>query len=330
MPVKPGNPLYVQWIQEWHDDAVPRGPKSASTYKNALKSMKACPVTFHHPSEAGVLHGVGPKICARLAERLEAHCEQNGLVMPQPRRTGLQKRQNEDDTAPEGPSKRVRKVAQPKGYVPKRRSGAYAIVMALSTIPEESRNGMTKAEVISIAHEWSDHSFTAPSDPKSWYTAWGSMKTLESKEIVYISGKPTKKYALTEDGWELAKRIRGVEGDTNAGDATDDEGLSSAPSTARVPSNLSRSCSTQIAPPFKPSVTAPTRSATVMQVVDLLSDDDEAHFPVYMNTTYSASQHKLQATVTAPATPRRSTGGLISKAPSSSWDGEHGERTAQS
>ena len=34
------------------------------------------------------------------------------------------------------------------------------------------------------------------------------MKTLLQKDLVYEHGRPLKKYALTEEGWEVAKRIR--------------------------------------------------------------------------------------------------------------------------
>lgn len=52
------------------------------SYKKAYESMKACPLTFSHPSEAQQLHGLGPKICDRLAEELKKHCAANGLPMP--------------------------------------------------------------------------------------------------------------------------------------------------------------------------------------------------------------------------------------------------------
>jgi crossover junction endonuclease MUS81 len=45
--------------------------------------MKACPITFSHPSEAQQLHGLGPKLCERLTAKLLAHCRDNGLPMPQ-------------------------------------------------------------------------------------------------------------------------------------------------------------------------------------------------------------------------------------------------------
>ena len=44
--------------------------------------MKACPIVFTHPNEAQALHGLGPKLCARLTDRLREHCADNDLPMP--------------------------------------------------------------------------------------------------------------------------------------------------------------------------------------------------------------------------------------------------------
>lgn len=45
--------------------------------------MKACPLAFDHPSQAQQLNGLGPKLCDRLTEKLKAHCQENGLPMPE-------------------------------------------------------------------------------------------------------------------------------------------------------------------------------------------------------------------------------------------------------
>ena len=76
------NPLLLEWIKEIYDLAKERNTKGVTTYKRAYESMKACPLTFSHPSEAQQLDGIGPKICDRLTERLTEHCEANGLPPP--------------------------------------------------------------------------------------------------------------------------------------------------------------------------------------------------------------------------------------------------------
>lgn len=67
---------------------------------------------------------------------------------------------------------------------------------------------MTKAQLIEVAQPYCDASFTAPPDPTKFYTAWNSMKTLIQKDLVYEHGRPLRKYTLSEDGWEVAKRIQ--------------------------------------------------------------------------------------------------------------------------
>ncbi len=76
------NPLLLEWIKEIYDLAKERNSKGHTTYKKAYESMKACPLTFSHPSEAQQLDGIGPKICDRLTEKLKEHCEANGLPAP--------------------------------------------------------------------------------------------------------------------------------------------------------------------------------------------------------------------------------------------------------
>lgn len=34
------------------------------------------------------------------------------------------------------------------------------------------------------------------------------MKTLMEKDLVFERGRPLRKYALTEDGWDVARRLR--------------------------------------------------------------------------------------------------------------------------
>ena len=130
---------------------------------------------------------------------------EGGLVID---RVVARKRQSGDVSIEQGPPKKPRKT---KPYVPSLHSGPYALILALS-IPEESSNGLSKSQTIELAQPHCDSSFTAPSDPTKFYTAWSSMKTLLEKDLVYERGRPSRKYALTEEGWEVAKRIQTTRG----------------------------------------------------------------------------------------------------------------------
>ena len=101
-----------------------------------------------------------------------------------------------------------KKPRKAKPYVPSYRSGPYAIILALGSLEEDSDQRLTKSEIIDRAQEHCDSSFSAPSEPGKFYTAWSSMKTLEDKDLVHAKGRPARRYALTEEGWEVARRIQ--------------------------------------------------------------------------------------------------------------------------
>ncbi|CAF9923474.1 MAG: Crossover junction endonuclease mus81 [Alectoria fallacina] len=216
------NPLLLEWIKEIYDLAKERNTKGVTTYKRAYESMKACPLTFSHPSEAQQLDGIGPKICDRLTEKLKEHCEANGLPAPKKPRGKARKRLSAEELV-DGeepaatPAKKPRKA---KPYVPSLRSGPYALVLALSSMPEESLQSLSKKEVIELAQPHCESSFTVPSESGNFYTAWNSMTTLVNKDLVQEKGRPLRKYALTEDGWEVAKRIKAVQAGEIGGKAT--------------------------------------------------------------------------------------------------------------
>lgn len=206
------NPQLLSWVKEWLDVARERNSKGVTTYKNAYESLKACPLVFEHPAELQQLKGFGPKLCERLTEKLKKQCDEDGTAMPehpqvrkaaQKAREEAEARQNEQTGA--RPAKKARK---PKSYVPAFRSGAYGLIIGLSSQHESSTVGMTKAELIEVAQPHCDASFTAPSDPTKFYTAWNSIKTLMQKELVYERGRPLRRYALTDEGWEVVQRIK--------------------------------------------------------------------------------------------------------------------------
>ncbi|KAL6240029.1 hypothetical protein BDW75DRAFT_196771 [Aspergillus navahoensis] len=207
------NPLLLGWIKEWLDQARERNTKGVTVYKKAYESMKACPLEFQHPSEAQQLNGLGPKLCERLTDKLKEYCNEHGLPMPEdPRTAKAGKRKSSDGDTESQPAKKTRK---PKPYAPALRSGPYALILALSSLDENSNQSMTKAELIERAQPYCDSSFTAPTDPTKFFTAWNSMKTLLTKELVYTQGHPLKKYSLTEEGWEVAKAIKKTARESN-------------------------------------------------------------------------------------------------------------------
>ena len=104
------------------------------------------------------------------------------------------------DQVAEGPS---RKRVATRQYIPRFRSGAWAILRALETFPPEA--SVTKAEIVRVAQEFCDASFDTPLDNK-YYTAWNSIKILLDKGYVYKSGNPAR-FCLTDEGLEVAKSL---------------------------------------------------------------------------------------------------------------------------
>lgn len=218
------NPLLLSWVKEWWDTAKERSSKGVTTYKHAYNALKACPISFDHPSQLQQLRGFGPKLCERLTVNLQQYCDENELPMPEnPMKSKKRKSatktpragaggnddDDDDDEEEAGPSAPpAKKARKTKQYVPAYRSGAYGLVVALSSMPEDGEAGMSKQDLIEAAQPYSDSSFSVPSEPGKFYTAWNSMKTLLTKELVYERGRPTKRYALTDEGWEVAKKIQ--------------------------------------------------------------------------------------------------------------------------
>lgn len=206
------NPLWLSFVEEWVATAVERNTQGVQTYKKARTSLKECPLPMQHPSEAQVLKFWGEKLVKKLTKELEDWCAANDQPMPErPNKrknkstaaAALAEISDEEDDGPAPPKKA--KTAKP--YLPKYQSGPYALVIALATIDRDSRDGLSKADLIERAQPHCDSSFTEVKGPGQFYTAWNSMKTLEGKDLVYAKGRPTKYYLLTEEGWEVADRI---------------------------------------------------------------------------------------------------------------------------
>ncbi|KAL8726332.1 MAG: hypothetical protein Q9181_006091, partial [Wetmoreana brouardii] len=102
------------------------------------------------------------------------------------------------------PAKKPRKSNKP--YVPQLRSGPYALILGLASIKDDEQ--VTKQQLIELAQPHCDASFTATRDTTSFYSAWNSMTTLVNKDLVKETSRPQRRYALTDEGWEIAEKIK--------------------------------------------------------------------------------------------------------------------------
>ncbi|PQE32194.1 crossover junction endonuclease MUS81 protein [Rutstroemia sp. NJR-2017a WRK4] len=235
-PTTCGNPLLLEWLEEMVQEASSRGYKSLPTLRKARDSMKACSKMFQHPSEAIELQGVGEKMVKTLTEKLQKHCADNGIVMPskpkhkRKRTASALTEGDEDDNSDAEPPRPSKKPAKkPRAYVPGLRSGAYALLLALATLPRSSREGITKEQLIPLAQPHCDSSFTKPTAGK-YFTAWDSIKTLVNKDMVYTKKNPATRYYLTEEGWDLAESMK-KSSDPSQGRMADFVSAEAGPST---------------------------------------------------------------------------------------------------
>lgn len=131
---------------------------------------------------------------------------------------------------PQSPKRRRR---APAPYAPALRSGPFGLLVALATLgPEDGGEGsaVSKPRLIELAQPHCDTSYTVPAVPavpapgagpgrgggtragaNSFYTAWSSMRTLLQRDLVCERGGRAlagRRYALTDAGWEVARRVR--------------------------------------------------------------------------------------------------------------------------
>ncbi|KAJ1674871.1 Crossover junction endonuclease mus81 [Spiromyces aspiralis] len=113
---------------------------------------------------------------------------------------------------------------RPRAYIPRYRSGAFAILIALLkfSICDGPDAYLHKLEIIECAQPYCDTSFEVPKSGTK-YTAWGAIKTLEAKDLVYRQGAAAK-YMLSEVGHVIARQMVKVLRD-NGGLTADDEDI---------------------------------------------------------------------------------------------------------
>jgi hypothetical protein len=146
-------------------------------------------------------------VSKKLQSRLEAHCSANGLTVPRhpPPSPSSAAAASTRPSGGDGDAKRKR------AYVPKRRSGAHAILLALHRASQADgyRGYMTKAEIVTKAQPLCDSSFTTVK-AGSHYAAWASMKTLIDKGMIEKAGSPPR-FSLTIEGEVLGQKLHDVE-----------------------------------------------------------------------------------------------------------------------
>ncbi|OBA27789.1 ERCC4-domain-containing protein [Hanseniaspora valbyensis NRRL Y-1626] len=108
--------------------------------------------------------------------------------------------------------KKKRKITNKRPYIPKVRSGAYAILLSILENFFILQNSMIKEEIIEFGGLYCDSSFQTNASTNDYFSAWSSMKTLINKGFVEeVNGKRRpQRYGLSTDGIILAATLKKI------------------------------------------------------------------------------------------------------------------------
>ncbi|XP_056298279.1 crossover junction endonuclease MUS81 [Pseudoliparis swirei] len=230
------NPLFVTWLTELRDQAREKGLKIQYTYQKAISSLNKYPLPLENAKEAKILQNFGDGICKILDQKLQRYRRENGLntsIHSLPEAAPPAGGRDNNSMAPsrkknaagdQGKEKGGRGGRKKRDYVPQKRSGGYAALLALYRQSQisGSKGYMFRMELQAEAQLLCDKSFTVP-DVGSKYTAWSSVSTLMKKSFVLKTHNPAR-YSLTEDGLALAERLEAAERDGGGGEEARREG----------------------------------------------------------------------------------------------------------
>lgn len=204
------NLLFAGWLESRTEELMKKGSKLAYAYGKALDKVKNYPEAITTSKQLKSIQFVGEKIFLLLCTKLKNHCAENGITPPAgfenyvADKVGGKRLQELDE---EGRTKKRRVT----NWVPKRRSGSWAILISLYK-RDKLRRGMRKEDVIAGATEYCDTSFTSNPAARDFYSAWDGIKTLLRRELVDCVGRAPKVYVLTDSGFTMAQLILQQEG----------------------------------------------------------------------------------------------------------------------
>jgi crossover junction endonuclease MUS81 len=213
--------------------------KKISRFFWAMKSIRLYPKRILSGNEAQLLKHVGPSLADQIHKfvvKIYGFAEENQVDASETK-SGF-----EEETQAQS------QKAKKKQYIPRYRSGGYAILIALGL--NSSSLSMTKEEIIQVAEAYTDRSFVKQGS--DFYTAWNSRKTLEKHGLISCVGRPVK-IALTETGRVVAQSLLDKLGDSNP--------VEEAGRDSDIDENFNRQRPIDLSPASEPSQVPRTHSS---------------------------------------------------------------------
>lgn len=200
------NLLFAGWLEAHAAELTKKGSKLGFAYSKAHNNVKKHPDRIENAKQLRLISCVGQKTFEFLCGKLKSHCQAEQVPFPsgfssflEERVGGKRAHELDDENTKKKPKRRT-------SWVPKRRSGSWAILIALHK-NKGSQKGLRKEDIIASASEYCDVSFTANPAARDFYSAWDGIKTLLNRELVEVFGRAPKLYQLTEAGVAMAKVI---------------------------------------------------------------------------------------------------------------------------
>lgn len=200
------NLLFAGWLEAHAAELTKKGSKLGFAYTKAFNNVKNHSQPIENAKHLRQISCVGQKTFEFLCSKLKKHCEGENLPFPEGFASFLEERvggkrahELDDETSKKKPKRRSL-------WVPKRRSGSWAILIALYR-NKGMEKGLRKEDIIESASQYCDHSFTANPAARDFYSAWDGIKTLMNRELVECVGRAPKLYLLTESGVAMARVI---------------------------------------------------------------------------------------------------------------------------
>ncbi|KAJ2357132.1 Crossover junction endonuclease mus81 [Coemansia sp. RSA 2618] len=220
------NPLFLKWITEWYEEARARNAKTQYTLKKACTSLQRYPLRIENAQDTVQLQGIGQGIADRLAKKLAGWRKDQGIAEPPAATAALSPSGSADASTSADASKSTRQKSGPRLYVPRYRSGAFALLIGLlkTYCLYGADYFIPKSELVPMCETYADAPFhvggtSHGGSAHAQHTAWSGMKTLEAKALAERQGGV--KFCLTEEGVEIAKKV--VEVLRTRGELSDDD-----------------------------------------------------------------------------------------------------------